>query len=420
MATLSELLQSRGYVYQHSGESLQEIVDGPKRTLYLGIDPTADSLHVGHLQNLFLLKHFIDDGHKVIVLVGGGTGMIGDPSGRSEERNLLDTKTIDENSKAIKKQIEIVVGKGTFEMVNNADWLGEINLLDFLRDVGKHFTVNDMLRKDSVKGRIEGKEQSISFTEFSYQLLQSYDFLHLHTMMGCDLQIGASDQWGNISAGIDFVKKKTGDVVHGFTAPLLVDKKTGKKFGKSEQGTVWLDPAKTSAFNFYQFWFNTDDASVEELLQRMTFIPLTDIANIMEEHNASPQKRTAQRELALSVTTLAHSKQAAEAAEKVSKTAFGESQVSELAPDAQALLTQEMPATEVRIGQDLLDALVASELASSKNEARGYIEKEAITLNGARVTDINRKIRMEDFQNADIALLKRGKRHVAVLTQSKD
>jgi len=419
MATLSELLESRGYVYQHSGESLQEITDGQKRTLYLGIDPTADSLHVGHLQNLFLLKHFIDDGHKVIALVGGGTGMIGDPSGRNEERNLLDAKTISDNAEAIRKQIELVVGKGTFEMVNNADWLGELALLDFLRDVGKHFTVNDMLRKDAIKGRIEGKDQGISFTEFSYQLLQSYDFLHLHTMMGCDLQIGASDQWGNISAGIDFVKKKTGDVVYGFTAPLLVDKKTGRKFGKSEKGTIWLDPQKTSAFNFYQFWFNTDDASVEELLTRMTFITLADIAKVMEKHKASPSERIAQRELALSVTTLAHSKQAAEAAEKVSKTAFGEGQVANLAPDTQTLLTKEIPTTEVRIGQDLVDVLVLSELATSKNEARGYIEKEAITLNGARVTDINRKIRMEDFQNADVALLKRGKKNVAVLTQSK-
>jgi len=419
MAKLSELLESRGYVYQHSGESLQEITDVTKRTLYLGIDPTADSLHVGHLQNLFLLKHFIDDGHKVIALIGGGTGMIGDPSGRSEERNLLDTKTINENADAIKKQIELVVGKGTFEMVNNVDWLGELKLLDFLRDVGKHFTVNEMLRKDSVKGRIEGKEQSISFTEFSYQLLQSYDFLHLHTMMGCDLQIGASDQWGNISAGIDFVKKKTGDVVYGFTAPLLVDKKTGKKFGKSEKGTVWLDQQKTSAFSFYQFWFNTDDDSIEELLLRMTFIPASEIAKIMEAHNASPAERIAQRELALSVTALVHSKQAAEAAEKVSKTAFGESQVANLTPDAQVLLKEEMPTTQVRIGQDLVDVLVLSELATSKNEARGYIEKEAITLNGARVTDSNRKIRMEDFQNADVALLKRGKRNIAVLIQAR-
>jgi tyrosyl-tRNA synthetase len=417
MTKLSETLESRGYVYQHSAKILSEVTDGEKRTLYLGIDPTADSLHVGHLQNLFLLKYFIDDGHKVFVLVGGGTGMIGDPSGKNEERNLLDTKTIQNNATSIKKQIEVVVGSGGFEMINNIEWLKDIKLLDFLRDTGKYFTVNEMLRKDSVKGRIEGKEKSISFTEFSYQLLQSYDFLHLHNMHGCNLQIGASDQWGNISSGIDFIRRKTGDLVYGFTTPLLVDKKTGKKFGKSEGGTIWLDVEKTSPFNFYQFWFNTGDESVEELLMRMTYIPLSDVANIMEEHRAAPAERIAQRKLAISVTSLAHSKQAAEAAEKVSKTAFGEWEVSDLAPDAQTLMAKEMPTTKVRVGQDLIDILIHTNLATSKNEARGFIEKEAITLNGAKVTDVNRKIRMEDFQNANVALLKRGKKNIAVLTQ---
>lgn len=302
---LSEVLKERGYVYQHSSP-LEEITDNKKRTVYLGIDPSADSLHVGNLQAMLVLRRFLEHGHKVILLIGGGTGMIGDPSGKSEERNLLDDATIDKNAAAIAAQGKKLFGGQDFTLMNNAQWLRELNYIEFLRDVGKHFSVNAMLARDSVKDRLANQEQGISYTEFSYMLLQSYDFLHLHQKHGCDVQIGASDQWGNILSGVDLIRRKTGDTVYAFTSPLLVNKSTGKKFGKSEGGAVWLDAKKTSPFEFYQFWFNTTDTDVEEFLLKMTLVPKAEIDAVMEEQNKNPAGRAAQKKLAYEVTALVH------------------------------------------------------------------------------------------------------------------
>jgi tyrosyl-tRNA synthetase len=227
---------------------------------------------------MLVLRRFLEDGHKVILLIGGGTGMIGDPSGKSEERNLLDDATIDRNATAIAAQGSKIFNGMEFSLMNNAEWLRGLNYIEFLRDIGKHFSVNAMLQRDSVKDRLENQEQGISYTEFSYMLLQSYDYLHLHTHHGCDVQIGASDQWGNILSGVDLIRRKTGDTVYAFTSPLLINKATGKKFGKSEQGAVWLDPAKTSPYQFYQFFLNVDDDAVEELLLKMTLLPKEEIA----------------------------------------------------------------------------------------------------------------------------------------------
>jgi len=318
---LSEVLKERGYVYQHSSD-LQEITDKEKRTVYLGIDPSADSLHVGNLQAMLVLRRFLEHGHKVILLIGGGTGMIGDPSGKSEERNLLDDATIDRNAKAIGAQGTKLFGGRNFSLMNNAQWLRQLNYIEFLRDIGKHFSVNAMLARDSVKDRLANQEQGISYTEFSYMLLQSYDFLHLYTQHGCDVQIGASDQWGNILSGVDLIRRKTGKSAYGLTSPLLINKATGKKFGKSEGGAVWLDPSKTSVFDFYQFWFNTSDADVEEYLLKMTLVPKADIDAVMQEQKQSPAARPAQKKLALEVTSLVHGAKAADKAKEESEALF--------------------------------------------------------------------------------------------------
>lgn len=301
---LSEVLKERGYVYQHTG-TLEEITDGPSRTFYWGVDPSADSMHAGQLMGMLVMRRFVDAGHKLIVIVGGGTGMIGDPGGKSAERNLLSDETVSSNSQALRKQFERLLGGVDFTMVNNADWLRKLNLMEFLRDVGKHFTINEMVKRDSVRPRIDSPDQSISYTEFSYMLLQAYDFLRLHKDYGCSLQVGGSDQWGNILSGVELIRRTEGESAYALSWPLLVDK-TGKKFGKSEGNAVWLDAAKTSPFAFYQFWFNADDNMVEELLLKMTLVPKVEIDAVMREQRENPSGRAAQKKLAYEVVSLVH------------------------------------------------------------------------------------------------------------------
>lgn len=400
---LSEILRERGYVYQQSSASLEEITDGPKRTLYLGVDPTADSMHVGHLMGFLVLRRFMEDGHKVIIVTGGGTGMIGDPGGKSEERNLLDEATIAYNAKAVAAQIRKIFSSDDFIEENNAKWLTKLNLIDFLRDIGKHFTVNSMIKKDTVRTRLEA-ESPLSFTEFSYSLLQGYDFLHLHQEYGCDVQVGGSDQWTNILSGAEFIRRKTGNTVYAYTWPLVTNKATGKKFGKSEGGAVWLDPKKTSAFDFYQFWFNTDDADVEEYLLKMTMLPKADIDAVMEEQKGNPASRVAQKNLALEVTALVHGEEEAEKVAKASEELFsGES-------------SEHAPSVPAEAGMSLVDALVASSLAASKREARQFIADGAVQLNGEKVTDETRTLAEADFKDGR-AILKRGKRNIVALTK---
>lgn len=301
---LSEVLKERGYIHQHTGV-LEDVVDTP-RTLYWGVDPSADSMHIGQLMGIVAVRRFIEHGHKVIIIVGGGTGMVGDPGGKSEERNLLSDDVIAHNSAALRKQFSALFAGAPFEMINNADWLRRANMMEFLRDVGKYFTVNEMIKRDSVRPRIEDPDKSISFTEFSYMLLQAYDFFHLHKEKGCTLQVGASDQWGNIVSGVELIRRKANATAHAFCWPLLVNKSTGKKFGKSEGGAVWLDAKKTSPFDFYQFWFNTTDEDVEEFLLKMTLLPKADIDAVMEEQRSNPSGRAAQKKLAHEVTALVH------------------------------------------------------------------------------------------------------------------
>ena len=412
---LSKILRERGYVYQHSSETLEEITDGKKRTLYLGVDPTAHSMHVGQLQGILVLRRFVEDGHKLIIIVGGGTGMIGDPGGKSTERNLLSDETVDANSNALRVQFKQLLGGTDFEMVNNADWLRKISMMEFLRDVGKHFTVNEMVKRDSVRPRLETPEQSISYTEFSYMLLQAYDYLELHKRYNCDLQVGGSDQWGNILSGVELIRKTTGDQAYAFSWPLLVDKTTGKKFGKSVGGnTVWLDATKTSPYQFFQFWLNMGDERLEEMLLKMTLLPKSEVDSIMREHAENPAKRRAQIALATAVTALAHGEEAATSAQSISEVLFADKSLADIPASTAAALQKGAPSATIKLGLPLVDALVESKLASSKREARQFIENGAVNLSGEAVTDISRVLDEKDFVNG-IALLKRGKRNVSVL-----
>ncbi|MEK7155616.1 MAG: tyrosine--tRNA ligase [Patescibacteria group bacterium] len=412
---LSKILRERGYVYQHSSETLEEITDGKKRTLYLGVDPTAHSMHVGQLQGILVLRRFVEDGHKLIIIVGGGTGMIGDPGGKSTERNLLSDETVDANSNALRVQFKQLLGGTDFEMVNNADWLRKISMMEFLRDVGKHFTVNEMVKRDSVRPRLETPEQSISYTEFSYMLLQAYDYLELHKRYNCDLQVGGSDQWGNILSGVELIRKTTGDQAYAFSWPLLVDKTTGKKFGKSEGGnTVWLDATKTSPYQFFQFWLNMGDERLEEMLLKMTLLPKSEVDSIMREHAENPAKRRAQIALATAVTALAHGEEAATSAQSISEVLFADKSLADIPASTAAALQKGAPSATIKLGLPLVDALVESKLASSKREARQFIENGAVNLSGEAVTDISRVLDEKDFVNG-ISLLKRGKRNVSVL-----
>lgn len=412
---LSDTLTERGLIHQTSAP-LSEITDGEKRTLYWGVDPSADSMHVGQLQGALILRRFLEDGHKLIILIGAGTGMIGDPGGKSQERNLLDDATVDGNAEALRVQFSQLFGGLEFTMVNNADWLRSLKLLEFLRDIGKHFSVNEMIKRDTVRPRLETPDASISFTEFSYSLLQSFDFLHLFEKNGVTLQVGGSDQWGNILPGVDLIRRKKAAQAYALSWPLLINKATGKKFGKSEGGAVWLDPKKTSPFAFYQFWLGSEDEAVEEYLTKMTMLPLPEIQSIMQEHVGAPHKRIAQHALADAVTTLTHGKATAAIERRVSEWLFGDMEQGAITEEMQKAIVEEVPSCTVSLGESLVDVVVRSQLATSKREAREFIESGAITMNGAKVSDALRSIMHEDFQNGPLALLKRGKRMVSALT----
>ena len=416
MVKLSEVLKERGYVYQHSSEKLEEITDGPKRTLYLGIDPSADSLQVGQLMGFLILRRFLEDGHKVVLLIGGGTGMIGDPGGKSAERVLLDAETITKNSEAISEQVKRLFGSADFTLVDNAEWLGELNMIEFFRDVGKHFTVNAMLQRDFIKDRVKDPEKGISYTEFSYALLQAYDYLHLHENEGCDLQVGGSDQWGNIISGVDFIRRKTGDIVYALTWPLLTDK-AGKKFGKSESGTIWLDPNKTSPFQFYQFWLNTDDDSLKEYLLKMTTLSKAEIDAALELHKRDKKERHGQQILAREATTLVHGEEECTKAERVTQVLFGDRSLESLDADSLNMLKVSAPSQTIQPETAIIDALVAAKLSSSKREARQFLEDKAVSLNGQVVDDPKQVLGAGDFYDG-LALLARGKKNVCVLVLS--
>lgn len=373
----AEELKARGYG-EHSSAPLETIVSS-KRGVYLGIDPTADSLHVGHLVPLVLMKRLAKAGHRTVFLVGGGTGMIGDPRA-SGERQLLDKRTLEHNKKALRAQLQKLIGK-KIEMVDNAAWLSKTGLLEFLRDIGKHFTVNELAKRDLIKRRLEDPNDSISFTEFSYALLQGFDFLTLYKKKGIDTQIGASDQWTNMLSGVDLIRKKHEAQAYCFTCPLITDA-SGKKFGKSEGNAVWLDAKKTTPFAFYQFWITLPDEGLENYLKVYTFLSLQEIATLMELHRRNPATRGAQRALAREVTTLVHGAKGMEQAEKETAARFGgKTDVDTLTSEERAAF----PVITLTEGRDTITALAAEGFKISKSEARRLIGNKGIRLNGVTV-----------------------------------
>ena len=389
--------------------------------MYSGFDPTADSLHVGNLVPLLVLRRFQDAGHRPIALAGGATGMIGDPGGRSEERNLLDDDVLAANLEAISGQLrrllDFTPGPNQAQLVDNRSWTAPISVLEFLRDVGKHFTVNAMLGKESVRSRFEG-ESGISFTEFSYMLLQANDYLWLHEHEGCDLQIGGSDQWGNITAGIDLIRRRKATHVHGLSVPLLL-RSDGQKFGKSADGAVWLDAGRMSPYAFYQYWMNVDDREMERLLLQMTLLPVEEALSVAADHGRAPEQRGGQRRLATEVTTLIHGADQAGAAGAASAVLFGGDPA---AADAAtfAMLATELPVASApgirdRAGIDALDLVMASGLAKSKSDARKGFAAGEFAINGTR-TDLEDRLGTERLLHDRFLLVRRGKKRYSLIT----
>jgi tyrosyl-tRNA synthetase len=417
MASLIDELQPRGFIQDSTPGLADRLAQGPI-TAYVGFDPTADSLHVGNLVPVMGLSWLQRRGGTPIVLVGGGTGMVGDPSGKRSERPVLSVEQIDHNVSRIRAQLERFVsfgGPNGARVVNNADWLRPLGLMEFLRDAGKHFTVNYMLAKDSVKNRME---TGISYTEFSYMLIQAYDFWHLWKTQGCELQMGGSDQWGNITAGTELISRKEGASAHGLVFPLLTTA-TGAKFGKSEQGNVWLDPEKTSPYKFFQFWLNVDDRDVERLLKYFTFLALDEIAAVLAEQARDPGKRPAHRRLAEEMTARIHGQAAARSVIAASQLLFGGSPLRDAAADVLEVLAQELPVVKLARaeleGLGVPDALVKVGLATSKGDARRGIQGKGFLVNGEAVAAPERTLSSADLLHGRWVMLQKGKRNHALL-----
>ncbi len=410
-------LKWRGMVYD-TMEGVEELLAKEKVRLYNGFDPTADSLHVGHMVSMIALARFQRFGHHVIALAGGGTGMIGDPSGRSSERNLLTVEETRHNVEEIKKQLahflDFEVKTNPARIVNNADWLLELRLVDFLREIGKHFTINTMLTKDSVKNRM-GRESGLSYTEFSYSLLQSFDFLHLYENENCIMQTGGSDQWGNITAGCELIRRKIGKNAYGLTYP-LVKKKDGSKFGKTAGGAVWLSPERTSPYKFYQFWLNADDQDVIDYLKYFTFFDRDTILSLETETKEKPEARNAQKALAREMTLMMHGPTALDKAVQASEALFGgeidglsSGDIKEIFAEVpSSLFGKEQFSGE---GKGIVDLLIESGFLKSKGEARRAIAEGGIYVNNHRVNDSALTIAIEQFIDGTYLVLRRGKKN---------
>ncbi len=428
MKNFIQELQWRGMIQDVMPETEQHLLEGI-RSAYVGIDPTADSLHIGHLVGVMMLKHFQNCGHKPYALVGGATGMIGDPSGKSAERNLLTADDLAKNIAGIKKQLSKFLdfeskAENAAELVNNYDWMSPFSFLSFIRDVGKHITVNYMMAKDSVKKRFDPKEntEGMSFTEFSYQLIQGYDFLHLYREKNCTLQMGGSDQWGNITTGTEMIRRIAGGKAYAMTCPLIT-KADGTKFGKSEGGNIWLDPAKTSPYKFYQYWLNTSDVDAERYIKIFTMLSQEEIATLTAQHKEAPHLRALQKKLAEEITTMVHSRTDYENAVKASEILFGNSTSEDLKTlDSQTFLDvfEGVPQVElsrevVENGLDMIAALSAkTEFIKSNSEARRALKENSISVNKEKVAE-DYIITSKDLINHQFILLQRGKKNYFVI-----
>jgi len=421
MPTLLDDLRARGLVEAVSDEALGEDLGRGMLPFYAGYDPTAPSLQIGNLFALVTQRRLQLAGHKPVVIMGGATGMIGDPSGKSEERNLLDEATIARNLAGQRRQFERLLdfdcGPNSAMLLNNRDWLGAFSFLDFLRDVGKRFRLGEMLAKESVKGRLASPE-GISFTEFSYQILQAYDFLHLYRAHGVRLQIGGGDQWGNITAGIDLIRKVEGGKSYGFVIPLVTDAQ-GKKFGKSEGGTIYLDPGMTSPYRMYQYLLNADDLSVITYLKYFTFLSLGEITALEEEARAHPEARASQKALANAVTAMVHGPEGLRSAEQATRIFFGE-KIENLSDADLAGIFAEVPS--VRIGKDelgagmnVVDLLARTPLFKSKGEARRAIQQQGAYVNNVALTEIERTLGTADLATPTALVVRKGKKNYCVI-----
>ncbi|MBM7564142.1 tyrosine--tRNA ligase [Paenibacillus sacheonensis] len=412
-AALLEDLDYRGLIHQVTDrEGLSAKLQDERVLLYCGFDPTADSLHIGSLLPILMLRRFQNAGHVPIALVGGGTGLIGDPSGRSSERSLNTADTVAEWTNSLKRQLsnflDFEAEHNPAKLVSNYDWISQLDVISFLRDVGKHFTVNYMLAKDSVDSRLSN---GISFTEFSYMILQAYDFLKLRQDHGCALQIGGSDQWGNITAGLDLIGKMGESGAFGLTMP-LVTKSDGKKFGKSESGAIWLDRNKTSVYHFYQFWMNTDDSDVVKFLKYFTFLTPAHIEELENELKERPEKRAAQRELARQVTRLVHGEEAVESAEKITQALFS-GDITKLTEAELVEALQDLPTTVITDQADrlLVDLMIEAGAAPSKRQAKQDIESGAVSVNGEKLTSLEAVVQAEHRLHGKYVVLRRGKKN---------
>lgn len=418
MKSIIQDLQARGLIAQTTdAEALDALLNEQKIALYCGFDPTADSLHIGHLLPVLALRRFQKAGHTPIALVGGATGMIGDPSFKAAERSLNTLETVQGWVEKIRGQLKPFLsfeGENAAIMANNYDWFGSMNCLDFLRDIGKHFSVNAMLNKESVKQRIERDDVGISFTEFAYALLQGFDFAQLNKQHGAMLQIGGSDQWGNITGGIDLCRRLNKSTVYGLTLP-LVTKSDGTKFGKTEGGAVWLDARKTSPYQFYQFWLKVADADVYKFLKYFTFLSIEEIDAIEEKDRASGTKPEAQRILAEEMTRLIHGDEALAAAQRISASLFAEDQSNLTEGDFEQLALDGLPAFEVSGSLNIVQALVNSGLAKSNNEARGFVAQGAALVNGQKIDSDAYTLSESDKRFGRYTIVRRGKRNHALL-----
>ena len=404
---LSEELQWRGFWNQTTFTD-DKLIDSENFTLYLGTDPSADSLHVGHLAVYMMVRHFLEHGHKVFLLVGGGTGMIGDMRD-TEERNLLPYEEIEHNKQALKSQVSRIFAGRDFTLVDNADWLADLELLPFLRDIGKNFNMADLVSREFFKARINNGK-GLSFAEFTYTLLQGYDFWHLFNQYGVNLQIGGSDQWGNLLSGVDLIRKKENTEVYAMTAPLLINKSTGRKFGKSEGGAVWLDENKTSVYKFYQFWLNVDDESAIEYMKIFTMLDRDTIEAIAENHAVNPGARSAQKVLAREATDIVHGSARRESVERVTEVLFGGGDFKKLSDDDLDALAAEIPCVDA--GIDVIEALVESGAVGSNGEAKRLLKSGAISLNGEKLAE-NKVVN-------DTSLLKKGKNTFVLIMEGDE
>lgn len=395
---LSEELQWRGFVNQMTYADITEL-DKESISFYWGVDPSADSMHIGQLAMAMMIKHFIKAGHQATLLVGGATGMIGDPDGKAEERDLKSDQELQRNVAGISAQYKNLFDDISFDMVNNFDWFQGIGFLNFLRDVGKYVPMSQMLGREFVQSRLGDEGKGISYAEFSYSLIQGYDFLHLSREKGISLQVAGADQWGNSIAGVDLIRRLDGKEAHVWTAPLILNKTTGKKFGKSEDGAVWLDENKTSIFKFYQFWLNVDDAGVIDYLKIFTMLGHDEILEMERQASENPSAREAQKTLAREVTKIVHGEDRTASVERVTSALFGGLQFHELSAEDLDVLAGEIPTAA--LGTTLVEALVGTETASSNGDARRLIESGAVSVNGEKVA--------EDVVVNEASLIKKGK-----------